>query len=275
MRIPLHFPVTTRGRKPWATALLLAGLLLGGRAGQAQAAYCNTGLGGFCGGNNITDVSLSGTTLNATGLTCTAAGGQAYTSYPATGANTATLSGGVPYTLSVTLTGPSIVSVWIDHNRNATFEASEWTQVATVSPTGAPATVSLLVPANAVQGTTGLRIRSRVQGNSNGAADACSNFGSGETKDFTVTIGAPAACPAVSGLTVTGVTGSGATVGFTPVASASSYAVTVTPTGGTATTQTVTASPITLTGLTPSTGYSVRIVGSCGAGQSSAPNTIT
>ncbi|GAA3990505.1 fibronectin type III domain-containing protein [Hymenobacter antarcticus] len=275
MRIPLHFPVITRGRRPWATALLLAGLLLGSRAGQAQTAYCNTGLGGVCGSNNISDVGLSGTTLNATGLTCTATGGQAYTSYPATGATTATLSGGVPYTLSVTLTGPSIVSVWIDYNRNFIFEPGEWTRVATVSPAGAPATVSLLVPATAVQGTTGMRVRSRAQGNTNGATDACSNFGSGETKDFTVTIGAPAACPAVSGLTVTGITGSGATVGFTPVASAGSYTVTVTPTGGTATTQTVTASPITLTGLTPSTGYTVRIVGSCGAGQTSAPNSIS
>ena len=256
------------------SGLLLTGLLLAARPGHAQTAYCNTGLGGGCGGNDITAVSLTGSTLNATGLTCTTVGGQAYTSYPATGTNTGTLSGGVPYTLNVTLTGASIVSVWIDYNHNFLYEASEWTQVATISPVGT-ASVSILVPATAVQGTTGMRVRSRATGNPNGATDACSSFGSGETKDFTVTIGAPAACPAVTGLTVTGITSSVATVGFTPVASASTYTVTITPAGGTATTQTVTASPLNLTGLTPSTAYAISIVGNCGAGQASAPNTIS
>ena len=127
------------------TCLLLGGLLLGSRQAFAQINYCTTGLGGSCGGSDISAVSLSGTTLNATGLTCASSGGQAYTSYPATGANTATLSGGVPYTLNVTLTGPSIVSVWVDYNRNFAYDANEWTQVAASSPTGTPATVSLLL----------------------------------------------------------------------------------------------------------------------------------
>ncbi|WP_201985969.1 fibronectin type III domain-containing protein [Hymenobacter rubidus] len=244
-------------------------------ASQAQTANCVTGLGGFCGGNDISAVSISGTTLNATGLTCTTAGSQAYTAYPATGSNTGTLSSGVPYTLSVTLTGASIVSMWIDYNHNFIYEASEWTQVTTNSAMGTPVSVAFQVPAGAVQGTTGLRIRSRATLNNNGATDACTSFGSGETKDFTVTIGAPAACPAVTALTVTGITATGAVVGFTPAAGSTSYTVTVTPTGGTATTQTVTGSPITLTGLAPSTSYTVSIVGSCSASSTSAPNTIT
>ncbi|MBH8560032.1 fibronectin type III domain-containing protein [Hymenobacter negativus] len=256
--------------------MLLAALLFGSGPAQAQTtAYCATGLGGVCGGNDITDVGLSGTTLNATGLTCAATGGQSYTSYPATGNYTGTISGGVPYTLSVTLTGSSIVSVWVDYNHNFVYEASEWTQVTTNSPTGTPASVTLLVPTNAVQGTTGMRIRSRGASNANGATDACTNFGSGETKDFTLTVGAPAACPSVSGLAVSGITASGASVAFTPSSSATSYTVTVTPAGGTPTTQTATASPIALTGLTASTSYTVSIVGNCGAGQTSAANTIT
>ncbi|MDB5267742.1 MAG: hypothetical protein JWP58_782 [Hymenobacter sp.] len=267
------------GKHTWpraGTLLLAAGLLLGNRTAHAQTtAYCATGLGGICGGNDITDVGLSGTTLNATGLSCAATGGQSYTSYPATGTNTGTVSGGVPYTLSVTLTGSSIVSVWVDYNHNFVYEASEWTQVATASPTGTPVSATLLVPTNAVQGTTGMRIRSRGAGNTNGATDACSNFGSGETKDFTLTIGAPAACPSVSSLAVSGITASGASVAFAPSSSATSYTVTVTPAGGTATTQTATTSPVTLTGLTPTTSYTVSIVGNCGAGQTSAANAIT
>ncbi|MGY3091395.1 hypothetical protein ACVWYF_004461 [Hymenobacter sp. UYAg731] len=266
----------TRRHWPQASALLLTAMLLGSGPVQAQTtAYCATGLGGVCGGNDITDVGLSGTTLNATGLTCAATGGQSYASYPATGTNTGTVSGGVPYTLSVTLTGSSIVSVWVDYNHNFVYEASEWTQVATASPTGTPVSATLLVPATAVQGTTGMRIRSRAAGNPNGAADACTNFGSGETKDFTLTIGAPAACPSVSNLVVSGITAVGASVAFTPSSSATSYTVTVTPAGGTATTQTVTASPLTLTGLTASTSYTVSIVGNCGAGSASQPTVVT
>ena len=266
----------TRRHWPQASSLLLAALLLGNGPARAQTtAYCATGLGGSCGGNDITDVGLSGTTLNATGLSCASTGGQAYTSYPATGTTTGTVSGGVPYTLSVTLTGSSIVSVWVDYNRNFIYEASEWTQVATTSPIGTPASVTLLVPATAVQGTTGMRIRSRGASNPNTATNACTFFGSGETKDFTLTIGAPAACPSVSGLVVSGITATGATVSFTPASAATTYTVTVTPAGGTATTQTVTASPIVLTGLTASTGYAVSIVGNCGAGSTSQPTVVT
>ncbi|MBU6119989.1 beta strand repeat-containing protein [Hymenobacter siberiensis] len=266
----------TRRHWPQTGALLLAALLFGSGPAQAQTtAYCATGLGGSCGGNDITDVGLSGTTLNATGLSCAATGGQAYTSYPATSTNTGAISGGVPYTLSVTLTGSSIVSVWIDYNHNFVYEASEWTQVATASPTGTPVSATLLVPTTAVQGTTGMRIRSRGTGNANGAANACTSFGSGETKDFTLTVGAPAACPSVSNLAVSGITATGASVAFTPASAATTYTVTVTPAGGTATTQTITASPLALTGLTASTSYTVSIVGNCGTGSTSAANAIT
>ena len=62
--------------------------------------YCNTGLGGSCGSNDISAVSIGSTTLNATGLTCATANGQAYTNYPATGATTGTLQTGTPYQLT-------------------------------------------------------------------------------------------------------------------------------------------------------------------------------
>ena len=261
-----------------AHPLALLALLLASRASFAQTtAYCNTGLGGFCGSNEVSAVSISGTTLAATGLTCTSSGtpAQAYTSYPATGSTTATLSGGVPYTLNVTTTTASIVSVWIDFNHNFLYEASEWTQLATSSAVGTPTSVSITVPSAAVQGQTGMRIRSRATGNPNGATDACTSFGSGETKDFTLTIGAPAACPAVTGTGATNITATGATVNFTPATGVTSYTVTATPTSGSPVSQTGNTSPITLTGLTPSTGYTVSIVGNCGASGTSAAATFS
>ena len=258
----------------WA-GLLLLGLLASHTSPAQTTAYCATGLGGSCGGNDITALDISGTTLNATGLSCTSAGSQAYTSYPALGATTGTLSAGNPYTLNVTLSGASIVSVWVDFNHNFIFEASEWTQVSTNSPVGTPVGVALTVPASAVQGQTGLRVRSRSAGSPNGATDACTQFFSGETKDFTVAIGAPAACPTVTGASVANITATGATLSFTAATGAASYTVTTTPANGSPTSQTANGSPVALSGLTASTTYTVSIVSDCGGSGTSAPYLLT
>ena len=265
-----------RLRGSGAQALAAAALLLTSAAGHAQTtAYCATGLGGVCGGNNITAFTILSTTLNATGLTCTAVGAQAYTDYPATGNSTGTLSAGSTYTLSTTLSGASIVSVWVDFDHNFVFDASEWTQVATSSAIGTPVSVAIAVPTTAVQGPTAIRVRSRATGSPNGAGDACTSFFSGETKDFAIAIGAPATCPLVSGVSITNQTATGAQVNFTPTASASTYTLTLTPPSGPATTQTATASPVALTGLTASTTYTVSIVSNCGAANgSSAAYTV-
>ena len=82
-------------------------------------------------------------------------------------------------------------------------------------------------------------------------------------------------CAAVSTVTATGITTTGATVSFTPASGPTNYTATVTPAGGTPTTQTITASPLTLTGLTPGTSYTVRIVSNCGGGLTSQPATLT
>jgi len=237
--------------------------------------YCNTGLGGVCGGNNITAVSIAGTTLNATGLTCTTASGQSYTAYPATGANTATLNSGTPYQLSVTVDPGSSVSVWIDSNHNLVFEASEHIQVATNTVGTAPVVATINLPTNAVQGPTGLRVRSRVNGSPNGPTDACTNFGSGETKDFTITVGPPAACPTASNVAVSSITSTSASLGFTTTGSATSYTLTLTPQNGTPSTRTVTTSPVALTGLAPNTTYTVTLVSNCSGSTTSSPVTVT
>ena len=152
-------------------------------------AYCVTSLGGACGANNITAIAITGTTFNATGLTCTPGGtpAQAYTSYPATGANTASLNVATTYPITVTTAVGSSVTVWVDYNHNLNFEPSEFVLL-TANATTTTVTGALVVPANAVLGQTSLRIRTRLNGNSNGPGDACSTFGSGETKDFTVTL---------------------------------------------------------------------------------------
>ena len=187
--------------------------------------YCTTGLGGGCGGNDITDVSIIGTTLVASGLTCNTTAGGAYTNYPATGSTTGTVLRGVTYPISVTVSGSSYISAWIDFNHNLVFEPNEWVQVdvITTSVAGTPSVASITIPGTVAgsvpptyNGPTGFRVRSRVV-LPNGAIDACTNFGSGETKDFTITIAPEPPCPAPTGLTVTGISTTNATLNYTSV----------------------------------------------------------
>ncbi|KAA9327195.1 T9SS type A sorting domain-containing protein [Hymenobacter busanensis] len=159
-------------------------------------AYCNTNLGDWCGTADITRVTIANTSLNNASTTCNSSNGSSYTSYPASGSTTGTLSPGSTYQLSVTTAASAIISVWVDYNQNGTFEASEWTQVTTSSTANQPATVAITVPAGASTGQTGLRIRSRSALNPNGAGDACTSFGSGEAEDYIITIAPAAPCTA-------------------------------------------------------------------------------
>lgn len=159
--------------------------------------YCTAGLHGTiaCDAtDNINTVSITGTTLNNANTGCTGTNGVAYTAYPATGSTTATLQQGSTYTFNVQTTDDNSISLWIDYNQNGQFEASEWTQVSAANTGGSTATVSVIIPINAVTGQTGMRVRSRLTGSTNNATSACAAFGSGETEDYTITISAAPAC---------------------------------------------------------------------------------
>jgi hypothetical protein len=168
----------------------------------AHAQYCVTNLGGASFSSSIDSVSIVGTTL------AKASPGSAatlYTLYPQSGNTTASLMQGQTYTLyTVYGFSAAIASMWIDYNQNTTFEASEWTQITTNALT---ATASFTVPLSATTGSTRMRIRSRGAGNQNGAGDACTTFGSGETEDYVITITAAPACtgtPVVTGVNPAG-----------------------------------------------------------------------
>ncbi|MDB5268317.1 MAG: hypothetical protein JWP58_1357 [Hymenobacter sp.] len=84
-------------------------------------------------------------------------------------------------------------------------------------------------------------------------------------------------CAIVAGLNVASITGTTASVAFTPPSGGASYTVTYTPAGGTATTVTPapTASPVPLTGLTPNTTYTVSVTTNCSGSSTSAAVTTT
>jgi hypothetical protein len=158
---------------------------------KAQPTYCTSNLHGTssCGtpAGYIDSVEISGTTLQNYSTTC---GSNAYTAYPASGSTTATLTVSNTYTLKVYLTFVYImqndISAWIDFNQDGTFDNSEWIDLGRNVDSAGMATFT--VPANAVQGLTGMRIRNRYSGTGNDSTSACSNFSSGETEDYVVTI---------------------------------------------------------------------------------------
>ncbi|SHJ69202.1 Por secretion system C-terminal sorting domain-containing protein [Hymenobacter daecheongensis DSM 21074] len=91
-----------------------------------------------------------------------------------------------------------------------------------------------------------------------------------------VTLGATPTCAVATGLSVSSITATSASLSFTPSATATSY--TVTYTAGTTTTTVTpapTASPVALTGLTPNTTYTVSVVTNCAGGQTSGAVTTT
>ncbi|KAA9338229.1 T9SS type A sorting domain-containing protein [Hymenobacter busanensis] len=103
----------------------------------------------------------------------------------------------------------------------------------------------------------------------------CSNGLNSTASTITFTTLAP--CNAVTNLAAGSITTTSASLSFTPASTGTSYTVTYTPAGGSATTVTPnpTASPVALTGLLPGTTYTVSVVSNCGAGQTSTAATTT
>jgi len=131
-----------------------------------------------------------------------------YTYYPAA---TTTVTMGSTQNLSVTI-GPAgtytgaITSVWIDWNQDGTLSSTEHFYVGPGSgsagiPAGTTVTVPVNIPVTAVPGITRMRIRTRGNANQNLPTDACTNFGSGETEDYNITVVAGTPC---TGTPVTG-----------------------------------------------------------------------
>ncbi|MCE3279101.1 MAG: hypothetical protein K0S44_1292 [Bacteroidetes bacterium] len=124
----------------------------------------------------LTNVTIN--TLNNTTAGCAAG------NYSQQSATTSVFLG-TTVNLALTTNATAITSVWFDWNQNGIFEPAEWVQPFTTGTTG---TIAVTIPLSALAGTTGMRVRSRSSGNTNGANDACTNMGSGETEDYMITI---------------------------------------------------------------------------------------
>ena len=162
--------------------------------------YCNTNLGGSgCTGDHITNVSILSTPFNNNSTCNNSPINGTYSQFTPGPGTTATLNIGITYSISVTTTQNNIESVWIDYDQSGTFDVNEHTQISLTSTPNVATIATFTVPGTALLGQTGMRVRTRGTGNPNGSGDACSNFGSGETEDYIVTIGAATACSGTPG----------------------------------------------------------------------------
>jgi len=147
--------------------------------------YCISGLGGGCSSSAIDSVAIETTSLVSPNTGCAT---NNYIQYPALANTSAQLASGQNYNLHTRFDGIVIASVWIDYDQSGQFDSAEWKQITTTAKVDSDYVTVLSVPANAKTGLTLMRIRTRSAGNLNGYADACTNFGSGETEDYFIGI---------------------------------------------------------------------------------------
>ena len=166
--------------------------------------------------------------------------------------------------------------IWIDWNRNGTFETTE--RIVNSGASTANVSQSTLTPTTAFSHPT-LKTRMRVMVSDVVTADPCYNPAIGEVEDYDVSILDLPTCTtaAPSNITVTGVTPVAATVSWSGSAGAT-YLISYNPgpTGGWSTPVAAT-NPYTITGLTEGTSYQVRVTTICGGvtGPASTPVPFT
>lgn len=220
--------------------------------------------------------------------TCSAGPPAGYSNYTSTVAPTDVYAGAsMPIRVEAPATWSESVGVWIDYNQNGQFEATEFTSLGN-KPAGATSlTGNIAVPANALLGTTRMRVRIRFGATLFTGAQACVAATFSETEDYSVTIvpcvpvsitTAPVnrtiTCGGNTTFTVA-VTGSVPSYSWQYRTSASGVWQTVTNGGiySGATTST-----LTLTGVPDANnGYQYRalVSGGCSAVDFSAPATLT
>ena len=142
-------------------------------------------------GNSVADEYIDYVAIG--GIANTTAGNAGY-------GNFTSLTGNLPYgsntiILSAGFSGSAYTEywrVWIDFNKNGTFETSEQ-MVAGSSSLSTNLSYTFTVPTTALAGTTRMRVSMKY----NAASTACETFSYGEVEDYTVNIGGTA----IAGLT--------------------------------------------------------------------------
>ena len=132
---------------------------------------------------------------------------------------------------------------------------------------------SITIPASALVGNTRLRVSMKY----NAAQTACETFTYGEVEDYTLNIqdAVAAPCNAPTGLLAHTPTTSSISLSWNAVSNATSYLVQHRVSGGSWSTQTVSGTSATVSGLSDNTAYDFRVASDCGNENSAYSNTVT
>lgn len=183
--------------------------------------------------------------------------------------NVVTLEKGksVNFTLTPGFSGSSYAEywkIWIDYNKNGSFEDAGELVYNAGSASSAVRTGSFTVPAGAVTQQTRMRVSMKY----NAAQTSCESFSYGEVEDYTANIidAVPVSCNAPSAPTASGIAHNSMVVSWTAVSGASSYELQYkTAAASVWTTVTTTAASYSLSGLAASTTYQFQVRTVCGA----------
>jgi hypothetical protein len=241
-------------------------------------------------GDLISNVSITGTTLsNNTGFATFP--NISYTHFNTLPNHTTTLLPATSYTVSVSTGewGDQGYAAWIDYNDDGIFATPSERIGATAGTIGsgftsgsvnATGTFSIALSCAPPSGVHRLRVRG-VYGLSGTFIDPCNSEFYGETEDYTITIGAPPACPFGGILSLTSQTSTSATLSWTAAcATATTWDVEYGPVGHTAGTGTIISNignvtTYVLSPLLAGTAYDIYVRANCGGGSfSSWSNTL-
>lgn len=239
---------------------------VGGKYGQIS--YCASK------GNNSSYEHIASVTVGSFTNTSGAAGYSDFTG------QTISLTAGNSYSISLepgfsSSTYNEYFKIWIDYNNNGDFtDAGELAYDAgSLSKTTVTGTIN--VPSG-VSGT----VRMRVSMKYNGAQTACETFSYGEVEDYTVDItsgGGTTACDTPTGLSVSSIGQTSATLSWGAVTGASNgYNVRYRQTGTSSWTTTSTSNTsLNVTGLTAGTQYEFQVQTKCASNNSSYSSSTT
>ena len=234
----------------------------------------------------------SPTSVDGNGITSVSFGGMTNTTHNATSGNAmyedyTTMAGSVPAGTTATVeityaTGYTYGTIiWVDWNNNMAFDANEVVYRGT-SESSNPTTLTATFDIPATQALGNYRMRivgadsyfDSYVGSTTSTPDPCASYSWGVAEDYTLTVTEAPSCLAVSGLTVTDVTPTTATITWNDNGAAS-YGIYDLAQGDTVLFTTVTDTTYTFTILQPNSYYTIGIVANCSANDTSDYAVVT
>jgi GEVED domain/Secretion system C-terminal sorting domain/Fibronectin type III domain len=171
-------------------------------------------------------------------------------------------------------------SVWADFNNNFLMDANENLYSSYASVASATYNFSITIPGSVPNGTYTMRVLSTwgADGTSPGAngSGGCGAYQYGNFQDFSLIVGTPTPCNAPTGLTVTGITATNASISWaaSPGAQSYEYAINTSTTPPTGSGTFIGTTTYNASGLTASTPYYAHVRSYCGAGNYSPWTTV-